>query len=47
LEGSGRTVELPCGNRKGVLLLIVEDMVCDYDVEGLSGYWSYNGSWVL
>jgi hypothetical protein len=38
LEGSGRTVELPCGNRKGVLLLIVEDMVCDYDVEGLSGY---------
>jgi hypothetical protein len=30
-----------------VFLLIVEDMVCDYDVEGLSGYWSYNGSWVL
>jgi hypothetical protein len=37
LEGSGRTVELPCGNRKGLFLLI-EDMACDYDVEGVNGY---------
>jgi hypothetical protein len=29
------------------LFLLIEDMACDYDVEGVNGYWSYNGSWVL